>query len=54
MNLDKKKLIKLLNIDKPFLLIDKLTKVIPSKSATGIKSYNQKDFFTNHILLISL
>ena len=45
MNLNKKQLSKLLNINDPFLMIDNVKNIIPLKSGTGIKIIKKNEWF---------
>ena len=44
-NLNKNQIINLLNIETPFLMLDKVTNLSPGKSALGIKDINNNEWF---------
>lgn len=51
MNLNKKQLSKILNIEDPFLIIDNVINIIPFKSGTGIKKIKKNEwFFKCHLI----
>ena len=52
--IDKKKIESLLPHREPMLLIDKLTKIVPLKSATAIMYVKKMDFMFRDIFLVNL
>lgn len=44
-HLNKRQIIKLIKINKPFLMIDKIIKIFKYKSATGVKKIDRNEWF---------